>query len=112
MNRSGRIVGGALIGIAVLWLLRTLGALPFSDRTTNQLNPASAQVPPNRPLIAEFDASRTNTAVNPGTGTENLGIPGTGTGNGTVAENSGSGTGNTSGTGTGSGTTPVVPGAW
>lgn len=60
MNRNGRLVGGVLVGVALLWLLRILGALPFSDRTTNQFgqNQASAQIPPDRPPIADFDANR------------------------------------------------------
>lgn len=59
MNRNGRLVGGVLVGVALLWLLRILGALPFSDRTTNQINnQANAQIPPDRPLINDFNASR------------------------------------------------------
>ncbi|MGG6263533.1 hypothetical protein ACQ4M3_04135 [Leptolyngbya sp. AN03gr2] len=121
MNRNGRLVGGVLVGIALLWLLRTLGALPFSDRTTNQIgNQANAQIPPDRPLITNFDETRTSIAnFNPetggGTGTENLGTPGTGTGTGTVAQNPGTGAGNGSGAGSGASTrpaAPVVPGAW
>jgi hypothetical protein len=127
MNRNGRLVGGVLVGVALLWLLRILGALPFSDRTTNQFgqNQASAQVPQDRPPIADFDATRTSIAnFNPGTGTgtEDLNTPG----GGTVAQNPGTGTttgtgttpgtGTTTGTGTGSGAStqpaPVVPGAW
>jgi len=63
MNRNGRLVGGVLVGIALLWLLRILGALPFSDRTTNQIgNQANAQIPPDRPLITNFDETRTSIA--------------------------------------------------
>ncbi|MBE9010774.1 hypothetical protein IQ250_11200 [Pseudanabaenaceae cyanobacterium LEGE 13415] len=125
MNRNGRLVGGVLVGIALLWLMRILGALPFSDRTTNQIgNQANAQIPPDRPLITNFDETRTSIAnFNPGTGTGtgtgNQGLlpPGTGTGTGdeTVAQNPGTGTGTGTGTGSGASTrpaAPVVPGAW
>ncbi|GAP97477.1 hypothetical protein [Leptolyngbya sp. NIES-2104] len=115
MNRNGRLVGGVLVGIALLWLLRILGALPFSDRTTNQIgqNQASAQTPPDRPPIADFDATRTSIAnFNPGTGTEDFNTPGSGT----VAQDPGTGTTTGNGTGTGSGAStrpaPAVPGAW
>ncbi len=121
MNPNGRVIGGVLVGVALLWLLRILGALPFSDRSTNQLNQnqAAAQVPPDRPLINNFDATRTNIAnLNPGTGTENLGIPGTGTGSGNLAQTPGNGTTTGTGTTTGSGSpgttrpAPAIPGAW
>ncbi|MBW4439700.1 MAG: hypothetical protein KME10_00415 [Plectolyngbya sp. WJT66-NPBG17] len=122
MNPNGRIVGGVLVGVALLWLLRTLGALPFSDRSTNQLNQnqAAAQTPPDRPLINDFDATRTSIAnFNPGTGTgtENFETPGTGTGSGDLAQTPGtpSGTGTTTGTTPGASTrpaAPAIPGAW
>jgi hypothetical protein len=134
MNRNGRILGGTLIGIALMLLLRAFDVLPFSDRTTNQLNQnqnqANAQTPPDRPLINDFNASRTDIAsLNPGNqnpGDQNQGIlnpdiqnPDTGSDN--IAQNPGtgstSGTGGTSGTGSTSGTsqtnsTPALPAAW
>lgn len=120
MNPNGRIVGGVLVGVALLWLLRILGALPFSDRSNNQLNQnqAAAQVPPDRPLINNFDATRTNIAnLNPGTGTgtEDFGTPGTGTGSGNLAQTPGTGSGTTTGSGVSSGASrpaPAIPGAW
>ncbi|MCU0549253.1 MAG: hypothetical protein MUC48_07890 [Leptolyngbya sp. Prado105] len=120
MNPTGRIVGGGLVLIALLWILRIAGALPFSDRTTNQV---AAQTPPDRPPIANFDASRTTIAnFNPQTGTQNLGpgtstigdlannpSPGTSpssTGTSTNTTSTGSGTSSVSSTPTGSGTSP------
>ncbi|MER3434439.1 MAG: hypothetical protein C4288_13680 [Leptolyngbya sp. ERB_1_1] len=134
MNRNGRIVGGVLIGSALLLLLRAFGTVPFSDRTTNQVNQnqnqANAQTPPDRPLISDFNASRTDIAsLNPGSqnpGDQNQGIlnpniqnPGAGSDN--IAQNPGtgntSGTRNTSGTGNTPGTNrpqtkPALPAAW
>lgn len=120
MNRN-RIIGGTLIGIALLWILRIAGALPFSDRSTNQLNQnqATAQTPPNRPLVTDFDATRTSIAnFNPGTGTQTLNPPGTGAASSTdpnaIAQTPGSETpsGTTAGGGTTSGTTPAIRAAW
>lgn len=64
MNRSGRIVGGILIAIAVLWLLRIANALPFNNRTTNQF---AANTPTDRPPITDPNFG--------GTGTEPLTAP-------------------------------------
>lgn len=124
MNPNGRIVGGVLIGVALLWLLRTLGALPFSDRSTNQVNQgqnlnqgqnqnqAAAQTPPDRPLINDFNATRTSIAnFDPATGTENFGTPGTGTGSGDLTQVPGTGTG-TGSNGISTRPAPVIPGAW
>lgn len=120
MNPNGRIVGGVLIGVAVLWLLRSVGALPFLDRANNQVatNQASAQTPPDRPPIADFNATRTGIGyLNPGTGTgtENFGTPGTSTGStdpSAIAQTSGTTTG-TSGTSTAQqSNTPAVRAGW
>lgn len=134
MNPTGRIVGATLVGISLLWILRIAGALPFSNRSTNQ---AAAQIPPDRPPITEFDASR-STAINPpaaaqpfatggnttGSGTSSSGTSGSGTS--TIADladppqsSTIAGTGTSappappvSANGTGGGTTPVVRAGW
>ena len=117
MNPNGRIVGGVLIGVALLWLLRSVGALPFLDRANNQIgtNQAAALVPPDRPPIADFNATRTGiSALNSDPGTQNFGTAGTSGGStnpSVTAQTSG-----TAGTGTASTiqqpSTPVVRGAW
>jgi hypothetical protein len=123
MNPTGRIVGGGLVLIALLWILRIAGALPFSDRSTNQV---AAQVPQDRPPIADFDASRTTIAnFNPPTTTQPLNPDGTPSGNGssTIADltnpsTSGTNTtdsGNSTGSTTrpsGATTRPAIRGAW
>jgi hypothetical protein len=136
MNPTGRIVGGGLILLSLLWILRIAGLTPFSDRSANQV--ASAQVPPDRPPIADFDASRTTIAnFNPptgsqgfgagsgtsGSGTSTIGDLATNPGSGTTTSTTGAGTstgGGTSGSSTGStstgggtaGTTPAVRAGW
>jgi len=130
MNRNGRIVGSVLIGSALLLLLRAFGALPFSDRTTNQLNQnqnqANAQTPPDRPLINDFNASRTDIAsLNPGNqnpgnqnpGDQNQGILNPDIQNPDLGDNIAQNPGANSGTGTNPGTTrpqtkPALPAAW
>jgi hypothetical protein len=59
MNSSGRIFGGALIGIALLWIFQMAGALPFRNRTVNQL---AANPPQDRPPVEDPNAPRTGTA--------------------------------------------------
>jgi hypothetical protein len=101
MNRNGRIVGGVLISLAVLWLLRIAGALPFSDRSTNQV---AAQTPQDRPPIADFDASRTPISdQNPPTPTQPL-LPG-----GNTPGNGSSTIGDSTQSGTAPDTTPIDP---
>lgn len=103
MNRNGRIVGGTLVGLALLWLLRIIGALPFSDRSVNQ---AAAQVPQDRPAIADFNASRSQTAaLNPPTTTQPFLPDGSTSGDGS-SSNSGA---SQPGTGTAPDTTPINP---
>lgn len=101
MNRNGRIVGGVLISLAVLWLLRIAGALPFSDRSTNQV---AAQTPQDRPPIADFDASRTPTDnQNPSTPIQPL-LPGD-----NPLGNGSSNTGDSTQPGIAPDTTPIDP---
>ena len=116
MNPNGRVVGGVLIGVAMLWLLRSVGALPFSDRSNNQVatNSAAAQLPPDRPPIDNFNATRTGIgAFNPGTGTQDFGIPGTGSGNSSaIAQTPRTTTTGTPGTTTSQSSAPAVRAGW
>lgn len=121
MNPTGRIVGGGLVLIALLWILRIAGALPFSDRSINQV---AAQVPQDRPPISDLDASRTTIAnFNSPTTTQPLNPNGTTSGNGsstigdlanapgTSTANSGTSTGSTTRP-SGATTRPAIRGAW
>ncbi|HTL90330.1 MAG TPA: hypothetical protein VL134_13095 [Leptolyngbya sp.] len=105
MNPNGRIVGSVLIGVAVLWLLKSLGALPFTNTANNQVgtNQAAAQTPPDRPPIQNFDATR------PGTGTQTLNPPGNSANDSDkIAQNPAGGTNGT----TQQSRKPLVRGAW
>lgn len=125
MNLDRRVLSTLLIGTGLLSIVGMIGALPFRGQTNNQLNQtdnqlnqaqppdqAAAQTPPDRPVIYDFNASRTGIAeLNPGTGTGNLNTPDTGSGN--VADNSGNGTGAESSPGASTRPVPpVVQGAW
>lgn len=104
-NRAGRAIGLGLIGVALLWLLRSAGALPFLNQTNNQV--AASNVPQDRPLIADLDASRTGTSAN--LDAQNPG--GNSSGGGSTTNPAGSGT-STPPTGTGQLNRPAVRAGW
>lgn len=113
MNRFGRVLGGVLIGIALLWIFQIAGALPFRNRTTNQL---AASTPQDRPPVEDPNTPRTgtanfNTPPTPPTASQPLG-----TGSGATPSNGTSSTTGTSATGTRNtqptNTSPALPAAW
>ena len=117
MNRNGRVVGGVLIGIALLWLLSALNVFSFNNRSTNQV---SANTPADRPPVADPNAVASNTdSTLPPTGTQPFNPPSntTPTQPNTTANNgTGTGTGQTSATGNNTppsaSTLPAVRAGW
>ncbi|MCY7321475.1 MAG: hypothetical protein LH660_06650, partial [Phormidesmis sp. CAN_BIN36] len=80
MNFPGRIIGGALVAIAVAWILNIAGVFPFNNRGTNQID-SKATTNPNQntgsqSLNANNPANRADTQNGQGSGTT------TGSGNG------------------------------